>query len=250
MRFALINGKCREAIRFAHRNFNCRCRFCDDEVVARCGEKKMHHWAHKSGKHCDEWHEPETEWHRKWKSEFPESWQEVRVTSKRDETWHIADIRTPQRIGLVVEMQHSPITPDEMRKRSDFYYEWVSDIWWIVDCARLSTEYDDFVYMLTHFAETIPSHDSPDTQMIYHTNFCKLLDKWADLGDPIAFDLHDRGIWFLYDVSENQWPDLKPGRWASGYFQSRQALVEEMKEVETPRMIARDAWERENGKYT
>ncbi len=56
---------------------------------------------------CDPWWENETEWHRKWKGNFAEEWQEVILTDGITDEKHIADIRTPY--GLVVEFQHSHI---------------------------------------------------------------------------------------------------------------------------------------------
>ena len=39
------------------------CPFCNGIVIAKCGEIMSHHWAHKSLKECDDWYEPETDWH-------------------------------------------------------------------------------------------------------------------------------------------------------------------------------------------
>lgn len=53
------------------------CPYCKSEVIAKCGEQKVAHWAHKANKECDSWHDKETEWHLMWKNYFPESWQEI-----------------------------------------------------------------------------------------------------------------------------------------------------------------------------
>ena len=44
--------------------------------------------------------------------------------------FHIADIKTPQ--GLVIEIQHSPISPKDIRAREDFYGQMI----WIVDATE------------------------------------------------------------------------------------------------------------------
>lgn len=89
MRFALLNGQRVEATPGALGV----CPGCNADVVARCGTKKVWHWAHKGRRHCDHWWENETEWHRDWKNRFVIDWQEVPA---RDETGelHIADIKT------------------------------------------------------------------------------------------------------------------------------------------------------------
>ena len=111
MKFALYGG---ERVKAATNLKGAVCQECDAEVIARCGDKNIHHWAHKSNKKCDHWWDTETQWHRDWKNEFPIDWQEVVHTSKTGEK-HIADIKTPN--GLVVEFQHSPIEKDELFSR-------------------------------------------------------------------------------------------------------------------------------------
>jgi len=49
MRFALLNDKRIEATKGA--KGVCPC--CGSELVAKCGEIKVHHWSHK--KKCDDW---------------------------------------------------------------------------------------------------------------------------------------------------------------------------------------------------
>ena len=113
------------------------CPCCDSEVVAKCGDKKVWHWAHKSKQMCDHWWENETQWHRDWKNCFPEEWQEV-VHFAEDGEKHIADVKTPS--GLVIEFQHSAIKPDEQRSRELFYRKMI----WIVDGTRLKTDRERF----------------------------------------------------------------------------------------------------------
>ena len=107
------------------------CPFCNSEMIPRCGEVKVHHWAHKSKANCDHWWEPETDWHRNWKNEFPLRWQEQIFKDKTTGERHIADIYTLA--GLIVEVQHSHLEPVERRLREAFY----RDMLWIVDGSRL-----------------------------------------------------------------------------------------------------------------
>jgi competence protein CoiA len=87
-------------------------------MVAKCGEVKIWHWAHQGRRFCDPWWENETEWHRKWKAEFPDAWQEI-IHRADDGTKHVADIKTEH--GWASEFQHSSIRPEERRSRDAFY---------------------------------------------------------------------------------------------------------------------------------
>lgn len=94
-----------------------KCQVCKNDVRAYCGEINIHHWRHIDLAKCDYWKENETEWHRKWKENFPVDWQEVIV--KDGEQIHRADIKTPS--GLVVEFQNSSISSSDVKKRERFY---------------------------------------------------------------------------------------------------------------------------------
>jgi len=102
------------------------CPFCAGEVMAKCGPRKMHHWAHSAKTNCDSWWENETPWHRAWKSEFPKESREVRHTAPDGEA-HIADVKT--KTGIILEFQHSAMTDAERESRELFY----KNLAWIVD---------------------------------------------------------------------------------------------------------------------
>ena len=95
-------------------------------MVAKCGPRVIHHWAHKARRNCDPWWENETAWHREWKSHFPEECREVSHTAPDGEV-HRADIKTPT--GIVIEVQHSTMTDEERESREKFY----ENLIWIVD---------------------------------------------------------------------------------------------------------------------
>lgn len=104
------------------------CPVCSENMIAKCGEIVVHHWAHEGGTDCDPWSEHETPWHAEWKQRFPADWREVVVPPLPDGTGpHRADVRTTS--GLVIEIQHSSISPAEIREREDFYGRmiWVFD---------------------------------------------------------------------------------------------------------------------------
>ena len=62
MRFALLNDEKIEAQKGIK---NAVCQFCGKIVIPKCGQVKIHHWAHKTKENCDPWWENETEWHRR-----------------------------------------------------------------------------------------------------------------------------------------------------------------------------------------
>jgi len=163
------------------------CPFCEQAVVAKCGKVRIWHWAHKSIQHCDHWWEPETEWHREWKDQFPADWQEV---GRRDENseLHIADVLTPT--GLALEFQHSAIDRGEVEIRTNFHKK----ICWIIDGTRLQKSMDQFREALKF------GHRRRSTgAAVYELNLdnSRLLKKWSGLSAPIVFDFGTEFVWVI-----------------------------------------------------
>jgi hypothetical protein len=61
--------------------------------------------------------EGETEWHPEWKSYLPAS--NVEVIIVKNGVKHRADIVTPG--GIVLALQHSPLSAEVVREREQFY---------------------------------------------------------------------------------------------------------------------------------
>lgn len=144
MKFAIVDGAKTEATKGAKGI----CPICGSELIAKCGEVRINHWAHKSKSNCDHWWETETEWHRSWKSNFPDEWQETVLTDKQTGEKHIADVRTSH--GHVIEFQHSYIDPQERTSRENFY----KDMVWVVDGTRLKRDYPRFLKGKKGFRKT------------------------------------------------------------------------------------------------
>ena len=73
MKYALVNNL-REEPKKGLKGF---CPFCNDEVIPKVGQgRKIPHWAHKNIRNCDLYKGEETAWHRNWKNQYPESFQE------------------------------------------------------------------------------------------------------------------------------------------------------------------------------
>ena len=105
------------------------CPLCGGSVIAVCGNKRIWHWRHSSDVQCP-FSQNETPWHRGWKNQFPEKWQEIIRYDSRTEEKHIADVMTPQ--GFVLEFQHSPMPEEERISREKFH----KTMAWVVDCSE------------------------------------------------------------------------------------------------------------------
>lgn len=131
MQFALVDGQRSEALP----GLRGVCPICGAALVAKCGPRIIHHWAHASRRDCDPWWENETEWHREWKNYFPAECREQTRTAPDGEI-HRADIITPT--GIVIEVQHSAMTDSERQSREAFYQNLV----WVVDGRGFKNQFD------------------------------------------------------------------------------------------------------------
>jgi competence protein CoiA len=120
------------------------CPVCGGAMIAKCGGQRVHHWSHRGERVCDSWWEPQTEWHRTWKSKFPVPWQEI-VRFDRIGEKHIADVHTPY--GLTIEFQHSHLRPEERAARENFY----GSMLWVVDGSRLKRDLPRFLSQIRSF---------------------------------------------------------------------------------------------------
>jgi competence CoiA-like predicted nuclease len=109
----------------AYPNWRGNCPGCGGEVIAKCGEINSWHWSHASRIDCDPWREGESKWHLDWKSKMPLDCCEVVMGA------HRADIVTPS--GHIIELQHSSLSPEDVRRREAFYGP---KMLWIVDASE------------------------------------------------------------------------------------------------------------------
>jgi len=187
MKFAIIDGDKVQASKGA-RGF---CQGCGEEMIAKCGEFKVNHWAHKRVRQCDTWWETETEWHREWKGNFPSEWQEIVQFDSSTKEKHIADVRTDK--GLVIEFQHSHISPVERRQREDFY----QDMIWIVDGTRLQRDIPRF----KKAQKDLVRMDNPKIFGIEFADEC-FPKNWLGSSVPVIFDFNGA------EATENEKNDI------------------------------------------
>lgn len=146
MQYALVDGQRQEPFQRGKGS----CPTCGASMLAKCGPRVMHHWAHQVRRNCDPWWENETEWHREWKNLFPESCREISHTAADGEV-HRADIKTPT--GIYVEVQHSSMTDAERTAREGFYQNLV----WVVDGRAFRHNFD--IYHMLPDPKSVLSQD-------------------------------------------------------------------------------------------
>lgn len=127
------------------------CQFCGDIMIAKCGDAKRHHWAHKI-RECDEWQiGKETEWHINWKKKIGLDFAEKRIT--KNDQFHIADILIPDiegKIDLIVEFQNSPLSQSEIYERERFYG---NKLIWVLNGTEIGDKFEIDRYFGFHYNE-------------------------------------------------------------------------------------------------
>lgn len=101
------------------------CPNCGEPVVAKCGEIVAHHWAHRGNLDCDPWAEHESYWHFMWKACVDPANVEVLYKGHRADIMHR---------GYVIELQHSTISPADIREREQAYGRMI----WLFDGTDLA----------------------------------------------------------------------------------------------------------------
>ena len=188
MRFALVDGQRREA----ESGLSGECDSCGSALVAKCGEVRVRHWAHRARRNCDPWWENETEWHRSWKARFPDDWQEV-LHRAADGERHRADVKTAH--GWALEFQHSYIKPEERRSREAFY----AKLMWVVDGTRRKRDKAQF---LKAFEESTPLSRSSPMRRVWSGEGALLRD-WVVSAAHVFFDFGDeQKLWWLSPASD------------------------------------------------
>lgn len=192
MRLAVVEGERADALP----KLKGHCPSCGGEMVAKCGRVKVWHWSHRGRPPCDPWWESETEWHRAWKSNFPIEWQEIVAFDPVTGEKHIADVKTPH--GLVIEFQHSPISPEEIRAREAFYGNMI----WIVDGTRAPLDTSYF-----NMGTWGPIDENPIAYGIHWLGRGRLFHNWSQVGARVYLDFGTDLLFRLITFN----PDTKKG---------------------------------------
>jgi hypothetical protein len=154
----------------------------------------IHHWAHRAGD-CDPWYEPESAWHLGWKSRAPADWCEVFMGP------HRADIRRPHD-GLVIELQHSSLAPEDVLAREAFY----SPMIWIVDGSQYRKAFGRPEPLLPKQPYKPPPFlfeeeaDGRSAAVFWRPRFPK---RWAVAAQELYFDFGAKI--FKYEGTDERW---------------------------------------------
>lgn len=143
------------------------CPSCGERVTPKCGEVKMWHFAHERDFSCDPWAEGETQWHLCWKLRFPAQCVEVPMGG------HRADVRTP--MGVVLEFQHSSLSPELIRKREEHYGRMA----WVIDASTFCRNVE--------FFERSGFIDMPTVQFRWKWRS----ETWKNASSPLFLDFSD-----------------------------------------------------------
>lgn len=196
MKFSMVDGERREA----EKGLSGLCIGCGKQMIAKCGEVKVKHWAHRTTCECDHWWENETDWHRDWKNQFPVEFQEVRHKDEKGE-WHIADVKTS--LSWVLEFQNSPICPKERDSRNTFY----RTIVWIVNGTRLKRDKKQF---LSALESGVRVSDQLNAIKVFSSD-SPIVERWAGCRAPVFFDFGaDTPLWCLYPTDSPNWCFVAP----------------------------------------
>jgi len=110
------------------------CELCKSKLISKCGDIRIWYWSHYRRPDCDNWYEPETQWHYEWKNLAPKNNREIVIPP------HRADIKGTR--GIIVELQNSPISTKDIRNRETFYKNMV----WIINAQNFDIELDTNIY--------------------------------------------------------------------------------------------------------
>ena len=157
-----------------------QCPSCKEDLIPKCGEIRVWHFAHHSIEDCDAWHQTETEWHIDWKNLFSIAEQEIYLGQ------HWADVKCN---GIVIEFQHSAISEIEIRDREHFYQKMI----WVLDATQW-----DFKW------QAIESLDRERFYIVFWLD--KLLSAWRRACAPILFHMGGKEIIWVRDID-----------WSNGY---------------------------------
>lgn len=128
MEYALDSDRRRISSYNAEKGKEYFCPVCGGKVILKSGDIKIPHFAHETSECTDSWNYDMSEWHKSMQEYFDEEYREV--ICKKDNQIHRADILKD---GVVLELQHSPISTEEFIDRNQFYLSLGYKVAWVFD---------------------------------------------------------------------------------------------------------------------
>jgi len=200
MLFAAVNGEKVEA----KPGTTGVCPLCDRSVFSKCGEINVWHWAHHRDQSCDNWYEPETEWHKNWKLAFGKELSEIVIS--KEGVRHIADIQTKE--NVIIELQNSTIQIDVIRRRERFYGE---RMLWIVNGkpfknnftinSRSVTQDREYYMQFGYFPDDIVDKETggivSNSKKQLPFSWSRPRRCWSDVQRPVFIDFGDENLFCI-----------------------------------------------------
>jgi len=163
------------------------CPLCNEEVIAKCGEIKIWHWAHKVNFTCKEF-EPETERHIEMKLFFKDNFPNFELEYNLG--WAIPDLFDKNR-KIAIEVQHSRLSKEKFLERTINYRKNGIHVLWIFDCFLLKENVPDFLrkahelyfgrIYIYHNKNITPLHFKRKERVIkINTDFCDIIPEYYD----------------------------------------------------------------------
>lgn len=112
----------------------CYCPVCEELLIHKKGSVNIPHFAHKPNSDC--FHRNDTDnksaWHRRMQAIFPKESIEYLFKDEKTGEKHIADVYLEES-GTIIDFQHSPISPEEFKRRTDFHLSEGRRVIWVFD---------------------------------------------------------------------------------------------------------------------
>ena len=161
------------------------CPICGEILIAKRGDVKMWHWAHKGKNNCG--YKPETQWHLYWKDWADKSGHIIELKIGN----HIADIIT--RDFRIIELQHSHINKEALLNRcynaqkEDLKIDWIFDLSKQYNNGRLKMKEKNYVVsdkkIIKITYEFCISKSRQSMSYLFNNNLeTKFGNVWFDLG--------------------------------------------------------------------
>nr|WP_315171364.1 hypothetical protein [uncultured Flavobacterium sp.] len=121
------------------------CQDCGGILTSVVPTENIKHWRHKAGD-CDNWSEPEGQWHLSWKEYFDFNSREICLIDEVTGELHRADVLCGlgTEKSTVLELQHSNISEEERIAREEFYSK-NHKMFWLVH-IHSDTSFNEFSF--------------------------------------------------------------------------------------------------------
>ena len=169
------------------------CQYCNEILEKREGEIRKHCFAHKPNTKCyysryfdEETEHGKSDWHINMQEKFPKESREYRFTNADGKVEYIADVFLDDK-NLVIEFQHSSITPKEMWERTKYHLDSGRKVVWVFDERKDSktTRFGKFKIKNKVFSKKSKYWNGNENTLIWlaHWNYCQhfsdeFVDKW------------------------------------------------------------------------